>query len=293
MSKILNKKIVGLLMFVLVMVIAVTGCSNSSEEEVIARVGEVTITKGEFYDELVKYSGSQVLDALVADKIMELEAEKLNVSVSEEKIEEGIEEMRDYYGSEEALNNELDSRGLTLDDIRNNLRSNYLIEALLEPYLNITEDDMKEYFEKNKKSFDQEEQVKASHILVETEEEALDIKKKLDEGEDFAELAKEYSTDKSSGALGGSLGTFNRERMVKEFSDAAFSLPVGEISDPVKSEYGYHIILVEEKIEAKEATYEEFKDNVNDRLKQERFYDAYAEWYQEKIEEYDIISYLK
>ena len=85
--------------------------------------------------------------------------------------------MRDYYGSEEALNNELDSRGLTLDDIRNNLRSNYLIEALLEPYLNITEDDMKEYFEKNKKSFDQEEQVKASHILVETEEEALDIKK--------------------------------------------------------------------------------------------------------------------
>ena len=71
--------------------------------------------------------------------------------------------------------------------------------------------------------------------------------------------------------------------MVKEFSDAAFSLPVGEISDPVKSEYGYHIILVEEKIEAKEATYEEFKDNVNDRLKQERFYDAYAEWYQKRL----------
>jgi len=89
-----------------------------------------------------------------------------------------------------------------------------------------------------------EEQVWARHILVTTEAEANQVYTKLMAGEDFGDLAKQISTDTGSGANGGDLGWFGRGMMVKEFEDAAFSQPVGEIGKPVKTQYGYHIIQV-------------------------------------------------
>ena len=89
-----------------------------------------------------------------------------------------------------------------------------------------------------------EEQVWAHHILVETEQEAKDIYERLKKGEDFAELAQELSKDTGSGANGGDLGWFGRGAMVPEFEKVAFSLEVGEISEPVQSQFGYHIIQV-------------------------------------------------
>ncbi len=87
-----------------------------------------------------------------------------------------------------------------------------------------------------------EEQVWARHILVETEEEALDILSKLDEGQDFGALAQEFSLDDQNSEKGGDLGWFNRETMVEEFTNVVFNLKVGEISEPVETEYGFHII---------------------------------------------------
>ncbi|MDR7870429.1 MAG: peptidylprolyl isomerase [Tissierellaceae bacterium] len=289
----LSKKRIGLFVIVLVIALFAVGCSNgSSKDEVVAKVGDMTVTKSEFYDELVKQNGSQVLDVIIADKIMQSEVEKNNIVVSDEEIEADVEEMKDFYGSDEALQNELDNYGLTLDDIRQNIKSNIQIETLLEPYVDITEDEMKEYFETNKANFDQEEQVKASHILVETEDLALEVKGKLEAGEDFAELAKEYSTDTTNSQQGGNLGYFNRTKMLPEFSDAAFSLEVGEISDPVKTNYGYHIIKLEDKKEAKEAVYEEYTEEVKNAIFQTKSYDAYMAWYAEKLEEYEITTYL-
>lgn len=85
--------------------------------------------------------------------------------------------------------------------------------------------------------------VKASHILVPTKEEADSIKGKIDSGENFAKLAKEYSKC-PSGQHGGYLGVFGRGQMVSEFEDAAFNLPVGEVSQPIKTQYGWHLIKV-------------------------------------------------
>lgn len=89
--------------------------------------------------------------------------------------------------------------------------------------------------------------VRASHILVETKEEALELKQRIQNGESFEKLAREYSKCMSR-EKGGNLGFFKRGQMVKPFEDAAFSLPIGVVSDPVQTDYGWHLIKVTSKI---------------------------------------------
>ncbi|MDD2235429.1 MAG: peptidylprolyl isomerase, partial [Desulfitobacteriaceae bacterium] len=121
----------------------------------------------------------------------------------------------------------------------------------------LTEDDIKAYYEKNY------DQVKASHILVDTEEEANEIIVQLKEGANFEQLAKEKSIDEGSKSSGGELGYFSRGQMIPEFEKAAFEQKVGEYSGrPVKTEYGYHIILVEEYKQASAADLAAKKDIV-------------------------------
>jgi parvulin-like peptidyl-prolyl isomerase len=140
--------------------------------------------------------------------------------------------------------------------------------------INITDEELLDYFNKNKDSFFEPEKVHALHILVETEEEANNILNKLKEGIiDFAELAKEKSIDPSA-KNGGDLGFFARGQMVKEFEDAAFSLKPGEISGIVKTEFGYHIIKCIEKKEAYNPTFEEAKENINNVLKNQKEIEA-------------------
>lgn len=114
-------------------------------------------------------------------------------------------------------------------------------------YVKKFEDDMyeevkKEYEGDSAKLENTPIRVEASHILLETEEEAKNVLERVRKGEDFATLAKELSTDKVSGENGGELGYFGRGTMIKEFSDAAFSMNVGDVSEPVQSQFGYHII---------------------------------------------------
>ena len=149
------------------------------------------------------------------------------------------------------------------------------------------------YFEENKDSLGQAEQVEASHILVEDKATAEKVLKKLKNGGDFAELAKEYSTDEGSAANGGSLGYFGKGEMVAEFEDVAFKLEVGKISEPVKTEYGYHIIKVTNKKEAKEATLKDSKEQIKETLLTEKLQTEYATWLQKKEEEYKITNKLE
>lgn len=119
----------------------------------------------------------------------------------------------------------------------------------------------------------EEEQVWARHILVETEEEALDVLARLESGEDFASLAQEVSTDPGSAVNGGDLGWFGQGRMVPAFEEAAYSLEIGEISDPVQSDFGWHIIqkLGHEIRPVDDATYDQFKQTAfNDWLTAQR-----------------------
>ena len=125
-----------------------------------------------------------------------------------------------------------------------------------------TDDAMKKVYEDAAKQIAGEQEVHARHILVESEDEAKAIAAELKKGADFATLAKEKSKDPGGAADGGDLGFFTKDQMVPEFSAVAFSLEPGKISDPVKSQFGWHIIKVEEKRNRKAPDFEQVKPQI-------------------------------
>jgi peptidyl-prolyl cis-trans isomerase C len=134
----------------------------------------------------------------------------------------------------------------------------------------ITAEKMQQRYQEKLKSMPAEEEVHARHILVATEQEAKDLLAELKKGAAFDKLAKEKSTDKASGAEGGDLGWFKRTDMVKEFSDAAFNLKKGELSEaPVKTQFGFHVIKLEDRRQAPPPSFEELSDQLRDELSRE------------------------
>jgi peptidyl-prolyl cis-trans isomerase C len=142
-------------------------------------------------------------------------------------------------------------------------RNRLLMDSLLatEGKAATTDDAMKKVYDDAAKQITGEQEVHARHILVETEDEAKAIKAELDKGADFAELAKKKSKDPGA-SDGGDLGFFTKDQMVPEFSAVAFALEPGKISDPVKSQFGWHIIKVEEKRNRKAPDFEQVKAQI-------------------------------
>ena len=269
------------------------GCSDSGDSRTVATVDGEKITEAQLDHLLKSQYGQNVLDILITNKIVELEAKKLNIKLTDEEIDEEYKAYADAYGGEEALLKAMENYNLTKEDVINDVKTYLLTLKVMEDYIGVTDEDVKTYFEENKESFATPEQVEASHILVEDEATAKEIIKKLNDGEDFAKLAKEYSTDKSNAEKGGALGYFGRGEMVEPFENAAFSMNVGDISkEPVKTDFGYHIIKVTDKKEAKEADFETSKEQARDMLVEERVNEQYSNWINEKMEEYDIKTYL-
>ena len=152
----------------------------------------------------------------------------------------------------------------------------------------VTDEDAKKFYDKNKDSFAGQDTVSAKHILVETEEEANNIKKEIEAGEiSFEEAAAKYSTCPSKEA-GGNLGAFGKGMMVPEFEKAAFELEIGKVSEAVQTQFGYHLILVEEKNEAKAKEFEEVKDNIIGQLIQEQQQKKYIDQVRELEAKYGV-----
>jgi len=126
----------------------------------------------------------------------------------------------------------------------------------------VTDDQLKAAYNEKADAAKGQEEVKARHILVASEEEAKDVAEQLKKGADFTKLAKEKSTDKGSGANGGELGWFTKDKMVPEFADAAYKLKKGETSAPVKSPFGYHIIQVEDRRPLQIASFDDMKESL-------------------------------
>jgi peptidyl-prolyl cis-trans isomerase C len=155
-----------------------------------------------------------------------------------------------------------------LDRARRQLLAQRYIQKTVQP--KITDANVEAFFNKNKTRYSQDE-VKASHVLLNTEAEAKEVYEKAAKGDDFAVLAKKYSKDPSAAQNNGDLGFFTRSRMVPEFANAAFGMKPGEISKPVKSPFGWHVIKVVEKKDGKPVKFADVKDQVRGDYQNESF----------------------
>jgi len=148
-----------------------------------------------------------------------------------------------------------------LEDLKKRVIVEAFVRKKIDQDVKISDDDMKKFYDQNKDKFNSGEQIRASHILVKDEKTAQDILAQLKKGASFEDLARKYSAD-ASAAKGGDLGWFAKGAMVPDFEKVAFSLKEGQLSDVVKTPYGYHIIKVTGKRPAGTRSFEEVKDQI-------------------------------
>ncbi|HDZ62830.1 MAG TPA: peptidylprolyl isomerase [Nitrospirae bacterium] len=255
------------LIFAMVFIAACSSPKQSTDKSVLAKVNNTTITKENFLDKL--------------DRLPEWARGRFQT-------EEGKKELLDEIIKEELLFQEAEKQGLhkdkeymnKVDEFRRMTLISSLLKREIEDKTQLSEEELKDFYDKHPDEFNQGLQVKAKHILVDTEKEAKEIQEKLQKGGDFAELAKAHSKDKGSAVNGGDLGFFTKGRMVPKFEHVAFNLKPGELSDPVKTQFGYHLIQVTEKKEGTLRAFEEVKASIERRLKMERqreTFDTYIE----------------
>jgi foldase protein PrsA len=245
-----------------------TGCSGSSGGAGgdIAAVGDSKISHADFDRKLESSpTAKQVLTQMVQQALIDQYGKDQKIDISQADIDKKEADIKGKYppGQFEAI---LKQQGLSEADVQTILRQQLIIEKAVGPQVHVSDADIKAYFDKNHATLDKPEQVRARHILVADEKTADTIEAKLKDHGDFAALAKQYSTDPSTKDKGGELGFFGKGQMVPAFQAAAFSLPVGAISAPVKSPFGWHIINVEEKKPATHATFASAKAQIKETL---------------------------
>lgn len=183
-----------------------------------------------------------------------------------------------------AKTNETEEFKKTIQFTENQLMQKVFLEQLVKNTIN--EEKIKEEYNKIIKEQSNIDEYKVSHILVKTEEEAKDIKKKLDSGADFAVLSKEFSLDNNKDN-GGDLGYFSSGQMVLPFEQATEKLKIGEVSAPVKTDFGYHIIKLVDKRKLKVASFEEMRGKISEDLSAK-----FVQEYIEKLKETNKVKFF-
>ncbi|MFP4011957.1 MAG: peptidylprolyl isomerase [Spirochaetaceae bacterium] len=241
---------------------------------------------------------ANVLDGMINEELLYQEAQEQDVSASDDQVDQQLDQYREQYG-EEGFTEALQNAGMTEEQLREELARSLTIQRLIEQEVDVeadvTEEERQQFYDENPEMFEQPESVTASHILLSTQEAESDAEREeareraeelhdeLEEGADFEELAREHSEDPSA-EQGGSLGEFSRGQMVPAFEDAAFALEPGEISDVVETQFGYHIIKVDEKSEGGTSSYDEVKDQIGQYLTQQKQQQA-VQGYIEELKE--------
>jgi foldase protein PrsA len=263
----------SLLLLALIAALALAACGGggTSSADVpdgaVAVVGDKTVTKEEF-DKLIEQQKKSaeaqkqdfpepgtaeyealkatVVKGLVEQKEWELEGEAMGVEVTDQEIETELDKLKQQYfqGDEQKYSAELAKQGLTDEDVRNELRTRILTNKIFEAVtkkVTVTDADIQAYYDKNPTQYQQPASREVRHILVKTEALAQKLHDQIQGGADFAKLAKKYTQDQASKADGGKFTAF-KGRTVEPFDEFVFSAKTGDLSDPIKTEFGWHII---------------------------------------------------
>jgi foldase protein PrsA len=249
---------------------ALAACSGAGGGAVATVNGE-PISQADFAAKLEASPVAKgILQQMVQEALILQYAKQNNIVVSDDEIAKKEDDLKANFpnGSWDEM---LKSRGLDEAQVKTALREQIILDKALANQVTITPAQISQYFQKNHAAFDKPEQVQARHILVADLATANKVKAQLKpDGSNFADLAKQYSTDPGSKEKGGELGLFRRGQMVPSFDAAAFSMPVGAISAPVKSPFGYHIIQVEAHQPGTKATLANSTDKITAMLRQQQ-----------------------
>jgi peptidyl-prolyl cis-trans isomerase C len=288
---------------------AQTQPAGSPSNEVAAKVNGVPITTTELNRSFlanvqVPYASvqedpraqqvlRQILDNLIDRELLLQEAKTLKMSVPPQELDAELQKIVQRFPSPEAFEKALTAQNFTLDSVKKDMEGQMLRQQLVKKEVldktTVSTNDPQSFYEKNKDKYAEQEQVRARHILIKVPQEASptddanlkkkagDVLKRARKGGDFAALAKEFSED-GSRAEGGDLGFFAHGQMVAAFEEAAFALKPGQVSDLVRTQFGYHIIKVEERKPAKSLSYDEAKEQVKEDMGREQTLSRYQEY---------------
>ncbi|WP_426348201.1 peptidylprolyl isomerase [Alloiococcus sp. CFN-8] len=309
-----------------VMALSIVGCGlvektpEAKEKTVLATVDKEKITKADLDKAMIsitdylKYSlgedylsseegksayltyAESNLDVLVAQEVLLKKAKEMKFEATDEEVQTMVEETKATYESEEDYQEVLKTLGFTDETVLDYFEEQIIMSKLLDDMfkdIEVSDDEVKAYYDEHKEEFTQNPGANMAHILVADEATAKEVKTKLDNGGDFAALAAEYSSD-GSAQSGGELGfvTYENSGMIAEFIDAAKVMGENEISDPVKSQYGYHIIKTTNLV--KEATVtplEDVSSEIKESLLEEKKNALYTENLEKWKKEYNVKTY--
>ena len=248
-------------------VIGLAGCSSGGTKYISSKAGDVTEK-----DIVESIGANQLSKAATSMMIQKVLLDKYKNKIDEKVIDEQLKKAQEQYGGKDKFEQILKQQGFTLDKYKDGLKVKAAQTIMINEYAGITEDKIKESYEKNK------HQYHLAHILIsvksnsnpnglsdeEAKKKAEEVLKKIKDGGDFASLAKEYSNDTENASSGGDLGWSSKEntKFVSEFSNAAYSLNKDQVSDVVKTPFGYHIIKV---LDTKDSSYDELKTSLEER----------------------------
>ena len=248
-------------------VIGLAVCSSGGTKYISSKAGDVTEK-----DIVESIGANQLSKAATSMMIQKVLLDKYKNKIDEKVIDEQLKKAQEQYGGKDKFEQILKQQGFTLDKYKDGLKVKAAQTLMINEYAGITEDKIKESYEKNK------HQYHLAHILIsvksnsnpnglsdeEAKKKAEEVLKKVKDGGDFASLAKEYSNDTENASSGGDLGWSSKEntKFVSEFSNAAYSLNKDQVSDVVKTPFGYHIIKV---LDTKDSSYDELKTSLEER----------------------------
>jgi foldase protein PrsA len=234
---------------------------------------------------------TQVMQFLIQAEWVQQEAEKQDVKVTDAQIEKSLEDQKKQaFPNEKAYKQYLEQSGLTEEDVLFRVKldelQRKLTQKITEDATKVTDQDIEEYYEKNKKRFAQPERRDLRVVLTKTEAKAEEAKKALEDGDSFKQVAKQYSIDEASKAQGGKLPAITQGQQEKAFDEAIFSADKGELVGPVKTQFGWYVFEVDKITEASQQTLEQSKETIRNLLRSQGQQKALDDWIKNFREEY-------